>query len=107
MAIFPRRILQQLLTENSAFITEARTLQHVLALNNESGDTLSAEWEVVVLNALSKAGKVAHEPDLGGATRVDVLFSNSDPEIGSFLADIITVSDLASELENPVEELSE
>lgn len=62
---------------------------------------LSAEWEIAVLNALSRLGTVQHEPALGGSSRVDALFRcDSEPECG-VIADILTVSDRGLRQNNP------
>ncbi|MGO9270439.1 MAG: hypothetical protein ACLQOO_09340 [Terriglobia bacterium] len=109
VAIFSRRTLQNLVNENSRFTARAGTLRHVSALNNMNDDApgaLSAEWEIVVLNSLSKLGRIDYEPPLGGSSRLDVHFLHSDPDIGAFSADITAVSDRALESDNPVEEFS-
>ncbi|HEY9282651.1 MAG TPA: hypothetical protein VIP46_04265 [Pyrinomonadaceae bacterium] len=93
-----------MLDENAGFLTKEQLDRHVSLLNREDFQSLHAEWEVAVLNAFSKLGNVEHEPDLGGAARLDLLFTPAhDPGV-SFAADIATVSDEGYEDENPVRE---
>ncbi len=55
--------------------------------------SLSFEWEVVVLNAFSKKGRVVYEKDFGGPNRGDIYFAPAHVNQRPFLADIATVSD--------------
>lgn len=91
MGIFSRRTIQRLLNENAQFLTEGQLEQHVSRLNVKGFQTLDAEWEVAVLNAFSKLGKVEHEPLLEGTAKLDLLFTCNGGD--SFLADIVSVSD--------------
>ena len=87
MAIFSRRTLQRLLRENDSFVAKKISQRQADRLNE--GD-LSAEWELVLLNALNKLGSVGHEKTFGGKTPDIHFISRSGEE---FLADIRTVSD--------------
>lgn len=91
MAIFSRRTIQRMFNENAAFLTKEQLNQHVSRLNNEGFQSIDTEWEVAVLNAFSKLGKLAHEPALGGTSQLDLLFTHDDGS--SFIADITSVSD--------------
>ncbi|MBA3240601.1 MAG: hypothetical protein H0T60_05170 [Acidobacteria bacterium] len=91
MAIFSRRIVQQMLNENAGFLTKKQLGQHVSRLNTEGFQSIDTEWEVAVLNAFSKLGTVEHEPALEGTSELDLLFTHDDGS--SFLADITSVSD--------------
>ncbi len=64
MAIFPRRIIQRMLNKNAEFLTKEQIDQHVLRLNGKGFQVIETEWEVAVLNAFSKIGRVQHEPEL-------------------------------------------
>lgn len=102
MALFSRRTLERLLNENSAFLTVEQLNNHVSRLNK--GD-LSCEWEVAVLNAFSRIGKVIHEPsNFGTSARLDLHFVSAAGTV-EFLADITTVSDAFAESENPTDYL--
>ena len=62
MAIFSRRILQRIINENARILSDGQLRSHIKRLNRmhktlELGD----EWEVVLLNAFSKVGRVTHE----------------------------------------------
>ncbi|HEU0049717.1 MAG TPA: hypothetical protein VFQ43_19170, partial [Nitrososphaera sp.] len=90
MALFSRRCLRRMLTENSLFLQPDQVAQHVSRLDKVPTD-LSTEWEIAILNVLHSIGTVEHEPpDLGGSRFMDVVFSS--PAI-QFAADIVTVSD--------------
>lgn len=91
MAIFSRRTVQRMLTENAQFLTKEQLGQHVSRLNGKGFQTLDAEWEVAVLNALSKLGKIEHEPVLEGTANLDLLFTHHTGS--SFLTDVVSVSD--------------
>jgi hypothetical protein len=101
--IFSRRIIQKILNDNSKLLTFDQVSKHVDALNRANEDSIAFEWEVILLNALSKLGKVTHEPDLGGTSRVDIHFTLYSNSKVSFIADIATVSDKGFKQENPVE----
>ncbi|WP_246304555.1 hypothetical protein [Ensifer sesbaniae] len=61
-------------------------------------------WEVVVLHALTKCGKLLNEDQLPSGRRPDITFESL---IVRFTADITTVSDEGLDAENPYSELSE
>jgi len=69
-------------------------------LNRNNRDSIEAEWELLVLTALASMGHVEHEPDLGGAARLDVRFHSSTL---SFVADVTVLSDDTYNAENPVD----
>jgi len=103
MALFSRRCLQRLLQENATFLSPKQTDQHVRLLNMIRADYLATEWEIAVMNALSKLGKVRHEPrDLGGRRFLDVVFQSPAIQFG---ADIATVSDEQLHKRNPVDRI--
>lgn len=101
MAIFSKRILQEMLNQNAHFLSKKQLREHVNKLNKGGIDYLPTEWEVVILNAFSKIGYVRHEQPF--RKRLPDLFfqSKNEPSV-SFLADITTVSDKGYERENPV-----
>jgi uncharacterized protein (DUF885 family) len=104
MAIFSRRSLQRLITENSSFLLQKQTKKHVAALNRMYKElSLAVEWEVVLLNAFSKAGKVLHENDVSGTA--DIYFEAHQQSDQAFVADITTVSDKGLDEISPVEAL--
>lgn len=102
MAIFSRRTVQRFINENAAFLTGRQLKTHVEKLNK--GD-ISAEWEVVLLNAFSKLGKVEHERTFNGKNP-DLYFTSAAHGV-EFLADIKTVSDEGLELKNPQRQLND
>lgn len=103
MAIFSRRTLQRLINENAEFLRPKQTKNHVDKLNKFD---LAAEWEVVLLNAFSKFGKVEHEKPFN-EKKPDIYFISKENVSHEFLADIVTVSDKDIERLNPVNEFRE
>jgi hypothetical protein len=107
MAIFSRRSLQRLINENAAFLPRRQTRTHVDALNRmEKELTLSREWEVVLINSLSKRGRVEHERDFGGTTYADVYWESRYDPNHNFIADITVVSDKGLDQQNAYDALS-
>jgi hypothetical protein len=100
MAIFSRRTVDRMLTENATFSTEDQLDQVIARLNSTGFQALDAEWELAVLNAFDKVGNVAHEPALDGTANLDLLFTAADGS--TFLSDITTVSDEGFEEKSPV-----
>lgn len=103
MSIFARRILQRMINENAQFMTASQTNRHVRLLNLKDGRPAGAEWEIVLLNSLSKIGRVQYESDLGGRSRPDLLVWGSGG-IEPFVVEITSVSDRGYERENPVQD---
>ncbi len=93
-----------MLSENAQFVRNRQLSQHIGRLNgNDQVQRVTAEWEVVVLNGLSKLGTVDHEPQqLVGPTKPDVLFTHP---LGPALMDITTVSDRGLDQQNPIHRL--
>jgi hypothetical protein len=104
MAIFSRRTIQRLINENATFVRRKETKEHVRKLNLHSESVLDTEWEIVLLNALSKFGRVEHEPTWSGP-RPDIFFTSLSQPKDSFIADIVTVSDRGIDEQFPVNAL--
>ncbi len=102
MAIFSRRILQRIINENARILSREQIARHVDALNKASEDSIPFEWEVVLINALTKLGNVVYEPNLGGQKRIDLHFSSNIEPGQSFIGDIATVTDKGYQAENPL-----
>jgi len=106
MAIFSRRTLQRLADENATFLSKKQTRKHVDGLNRMNKErSLATEWEVAVINALSKLGNVVHEKDFGGSSRGDIYFEAKSNPTERFLADITTISTKDDPLETLWDEL--
>jgi hypothetical protein len=103
MTIFSQETIQRLLQENYAVgvTTNAQTQCHVDKLNAKNEQSLSFEWEVVLLNVLSKVGIVVHEKTFG-RKNPDIYFVSKTASNEAFIADIVTVSDEGHQAENPV-----
>jgi hypothetical protein len=105
MGIYSRRNLHEILIENSRFVRNRPLAKQIERLNgNDSIQRVTAEWEVVVLNGLSKLGDANHEPqNLPGTKKPDVLFTHA---LGTVLMDITSVSDRGLDQQNPIDKLS-
>lgn len=107
MAIFSRRTIQKLINENADFLTKTQTRKHVdlLNLNKKTNresledgkyindlikDYLSTEWEIVLLNSLSKFGKIIHEKRVG-KSKPDIFFTSSQHNF-KFVGDITCIT---------------
>jgi hypothetical protein len=94
MAIFSRRVLQRILDKNAHFLSRGQIRSQVDHLNRMHAESsVHAEWEVVLLNAFCKIGKVFHEKKFGGARKGDIYFESLADSKDAFLADITTISD--------------
>jgi hypothetical protein len=100
MPIFPRRVIQKILNENRLFMPDDQVNEHVKKLNAQDSTSIAAEWEIVILNVLSKIGKVQHEKKFSGSRKPDIYFESSD--IVPFVADITAISDEFYNKENPI-----
>jgi hypothetical protein len=101
MPIFSRRLLQRILDENRHFLAEGVVEEHVRKLNGLNQDSIATEWEVLILNVLSRIGKVEYERQFSGPSRPDVFFQSRI--VQEFVADITTLSDADYEQNNPTE----
>ena len=105
MALFSRRCLRRLLDENAKFLEPEQVEEHSRRLDKVRDDYLATEWEIAILNSLTKVGTVKHEPtDLDGSRLLDVVFSLPTIQFG---ADIATVSDQQLHRRNPVDRIWE
>jgi hypothetical protein len=105
MGIFSRRNIARALLANRKFLTKKQLRQHVAHLNGiDEIRRVTAEWELMLLNALDKVGTVVHEPQVSGPTRIDAQFIH---ETGTALIEITSVSDRGLDEANPIGQLSE
>ena len=99
MSIFTRRDIQKAIVQIKKFLTPNQLTDITIRLNGKAQNSLSAEWEVVVLSSLSQCGIISYEKNFGvNTTKPDVLFSTDNFE---FLTDIRTVSDSDKHEKNP------
>ncbi len=107
MSIFDNTTLQQRLKENlvAGIVTRQQAQEHINKINISNEFSISFEWEVVILNVLSKAGRVIHEKEFG-KKKPDVYFVSRTQPNQSFIADIVTVSDDGHQKDNPVDALT-
>jgi hypothetical protein len=105
MGLFSRRNLQRIILDSRGFLTSSQVGEFLNRLNGKDADhRLSAEWEICVLSALSKLGRVQYEPRVPGTSKVDLLF---DHEVGNALIEVTGVSDAGLDEDNPVELMTE
>ena len=101
MALFTRRVIQRCLDENAEFVSTAHLRDWVQRLNRVSSDYVATEWEVVLLRAFAKLGRVRHEPSIGPRP-VDLIFESLDGRL-QFAADIAAISDQTLHDRNPID----
>lgn len=104
MAIFAKRLLKEMLSQNARLILDGGLDRQFKALDSGGIASLSVEWEIVILNTFSKIGHVEYEKSFGGKGFPDLFFRPEDGSAISFLADITTVSDSSYEEESPIED---
>jgi hypothetical protein len=101
VAIFPRRIIQRELDSLRPHVIDPSQEKDIIArLNGRERQAISTEWEVVITAAFGRNANVRYEPVLRGK-RPDLLVSSSENST-EFLADIVAISDDASDKKNPV-----
>lgn len=106
MALFSRRVLQRLILENAAFVDLQQRRRQAAAINRGGRPSLSIEWEIAVLNAMSKFYLVRHEQQFGGRYPDLAAYKSAATVEPSFVADITTVFEKGREERNPVSALS-
>jgi len=101
--LFSRRAIQRMLDENATWMSTKSLRDLRRAMNNpDDPSPLSREWEIAVLNALSKIVMIDHEPDLG--KRPDIVYQMSGETV---IADVVAMSDRTRHRRNPVEALND
>jgi len=95
-----------MINENSSFMPIEKIEEHVRRLNKGGLQSLATEWEIAVLNTLSRVGHIEHEKPFGGSSYPDIFFQERNKKF-SFVADIATVSDAGYEEENPIDDFIE
>jgi hypothetical protein len=101
MAMFSRRALQRAINDSLSYATSQKRRDWVSTLNSpKSRKYIPTEWEVVLLQVMSRLGSLHHEADLGGETTPDVYFES--PAL-TFAADITTISDRGRHEQNPID----
>jgi hypothetical protein len=103
MAIFRRRVVQQALeTLSEGVISPEQRHDIVRRLNSNVRQAIAAEWEVVLLAALSSVVEVHYERSFE-AVRLDIFaVADSGEDRIEFVADIATASDMDIDKRNPV-----
>ena len=101
MALFTRRVIQRYLDESTDFVSADDLWDWVQRLNKVSSDYVATEWEVILVRAFAKFGKVLHEPLLGRRP-IDLVFESFDGKL-RFAADITAISDQPIHDKNPID----
>jgi hypothetical protein len=91
MALVSRRTLQRLIRENSVFTTLAQRERQAAALNRADSESLSVEWEILVLNGLARRATIRHEAPVGRRFPDVLARIGSGETAETFIADIATV----------------
>jgi len=106
MALFARRTLQRLLSENARFVAHEDAAKLVRALSAEKKQTLEAEWEIAALNALARGRRVEHHRQIGGR-HLDALVYVAGADEPLFALDVTTVSESGRTRLNPTDRLKD
>jgi hypothetical protein len=101
MSLLTRRVFQKCLDDNAQFVSIDVLRNWVQQLNRVSNDYVATEWEVVLLRAFARFGKVRYEPPLGQRP-VDLVFESCDGKL-QFAADIVAISDQPLHEKNPID----
>ena len=101
MAIFSRRDIQRMIFGLSDFLPRGKLGGIVDRLNLQSVQALDAEWELAILFALRGSGCIKYEPNLGGPSKIDILFRDNQDTYSEFLADVTCVSEEGLNKQNP------
>src|SRR5438093_7289319 len=107
MALVSRRTLQRLIRENAGFTTLAQRERQAAALNRANAESLSVEWEILVLNGLSGLATIRHEVRMGSRLPDVLAHVGAGPTAETFVADVATVFAEANEELNPIHAFSE
>jgi hypothetical protein len=106
--LFSRRVLQERLASLESALRPISHADLVGRLNRPGRNQLSATWEVVWLDALSKLVRIRHEEPLPSGSKPDFQLSLSTSE-GDFVVvgDITTASDKGLDGDNPIDQFWE
>lgn len=102
--LFERRWLQQAIDAIAPIVPRPRLQSLCDGLNQPNIDALHAMWEVAVIYAVSRCATVSYEESFGGLSRPDLLVRTGEVE---FLVDVTSVSNVATEKDNPLEPFME
>jgi hypothetical protein len=105
VALFHRRVIQQRLNDICHLLTWEQGEHLVARLNAPGYRAVSAEWEIVLLFAVSRLTSVQYEPALGGGRSADLVMQI--PGESSVFADIVAVSDAGIRRLNPLDEFQD
>lgn len=101
MALLRRRALQALIDDG--LLSSAQLKGLIGRLNRPVRGLLDAEWELIMLSALSHVGIVEYEPRFAGTAKLDVRFTHSSGLV--FVGDVTCISDDDATRRNPVSQL--
>ena len=83
------------------FVSTDKLRDWVQRLNRVSDDYVATEWEIVLLRAFARFGRVLHEQAFGRRP-IDLSFESSDGKL-QFAADIAAISDQPLHDKNPID----
>jgi hypothetical protein len=104
MAILTRRGLIEPLDE-APVNTELLKKHFICRLNALDDQSLATEWELIILNALSRVGLVDYEPALGGTSNLDFKFTATSGL--RLIGDVTYLSDDEAIRTNPIQSLAD
>lgn len=107
MAMFARRSIQRLLDELKGKISLEARIKLAFEIDRQNASALGYEWELGLVYALSRVGRVDYEAESpGGTRRPDISFVSVDNSL-RFVADVTTISDAGLDEQNPVRQFSQ
>ena len=103
MGIFARRAVKCPIDtlESCSAISRQQRSGLLARLNKRTQDALSAEWEVILLSSLSSTARVVYEKPFGRIHLDLFAVAESNGLEIEFVAEIVAISDIASEKQNP------
>jgi len=107
MAMFARRSIQRLLDDLKGSISLEARKKLAFEMDRQRPSALGYEWELALVYALSRVGKVDYEAESpGGTRRPDISFVSADGSLRC-VADVTTISDAGLHEQNPVRRFSQ
>lgn len=106
--VFSRRAIQAQINMLTLVLESSQLASLVKRLNARDESRLHAMWEVVILSALSKAGRLRHEQALSNGRCPDINWEieKRDGSSLTIIGDITTISDDGLEDQNPFKFIS-
>ncbi|HEK2357659.1 TPA: hypothetical protein VDW84_005393 [Pseudomonas aeruginosa] len=105
--IFTRRSLQESINSLEEVLDLSQIKSLVDRINKPGERSLHTMWEIAVLDALSKCGKLSHEKEINNGKKPDIelVLDFEDDSSICIVGDITTISDNGLHSQNPIKYL--